>query len=87
MGIYLWHCILSHVSGVLLAGKPLDDKYLLPEVSTLFMAGFESELLKQFAFRTITCLGNAITVSPLVCMLESASKQPCCKRAPLSCWE
>ena len=26
-----------------LAGKPLDDKHLLPEVSTLFMAGFESE--------------------------------------------
>ena len=27
------------------AGKPLDDKHLLPEVSTLFMAGFESESL------------------------------------------
>ena len=25
------------------AGKPLDDKHLLPEVSTLFMAGFESK--------------------------------------------
>jgi len=29
--------------GILSAGKPLDDKHLLPEVSTLFMAGFESE--------------------------------------------
>ncbi len=27
----------------LCAGKPLTDERLLPEVSTLFMAGFESE--------------------------------------------
>lgn len=26
-------------------GQPLDDKHLLPEVSTLFMAGFESKPL------------------------------------------
>ena len=31
------------VSPMLPAGGPLDDKHLLPEVSTLFMAGFESE--------------------------------------------
>ena len=28
---------------MLAAGKPLSDDRLLPEVSTLFMAGFESE--------------------------------------------
>lgn len=28
---------------MVLAGKGLDDKRLLPEVSTLFMAGFESK--------------------------------------------
>ena len=34
---------LAHMALVLPAGGPLDDKHLLPEVSTLFMAGFESE--------------------------------------------
>ena len=33
----------AQVSSALPAGGPLDDKHLLPEVSTLFMAGFESE--------------------------------------------
>ena len=53
---------------VLPAGGPLDDKHLLPEVSTLFMAGFESESALLFgdhvyAFSREECAGAHPTLA------------------------
>lgn len=43
-------CVLPH------AGLPLDDKHLLPEISILFMAGFESALPCLWIYYSPHCL-------------------------------
>ena len=62
----------SHVSPVLPAGGPLDDKHLLPEVSTLFMAGFESE--SAFLSVAIHMLSSFRTAQQLCLLLPMRSK-------------